>query len=192
MNLKILLVSLSVAASGCAAAIDVTTDPISADIPFQSVAVPAYSEIAIAIPEEAQTTPESVVINSLTMTGNIVNPMKATSLEMALKLSFEGVAQPGSAAVFQHPVKPLYYDAAETLLESRTYAANTTFTFTIPKEPLLQILGKKTIYILINNTVTQLGLGDTTPGLKLQNVQVHAQIVKEFPGLGPGTEVIGL
>ena len=177
------------ATAGCSAQIEVTTDPISQDIPFQSVGLPAYSEIAVDIPEEAQGLPESLTIDDLEISGNVLNQTSGTSLDMALKLSFEGTAVPGT--LLQHPVKPLYYDSAETLIAEASYPQNSTTPFLIEKGPLLQILGKKRIWILINNTVTSLGLGDT-PKLRLQNVVIHAVVTKDFRGLGPGTEALGL
>lgn len=175
---------------GCSATIAIQTEPISQDIPFQSVGIPAYSEIAVDMPDEARSLPESITVESLVMTGAVVNPMRHTSLELGLRLSFEGTAIPG--AFLQHPVKPLYYDRAQVLLASRVYPAAGTVPFSIPKEPLLQIFGKKRIYILINNTVQNVDLRDSTPQLKLQNVVIQALITKDFRGLGPGGEAIGL
>lgn len=48
------------------------------------------------------------------------------------------------------------------------------------------------IWLIVSNTITSAGLGDTAPQLKLQNFSIHALVTKSFEGAAGGLDVLGL
>jgi hypothetical protein len=188
-----LLLFLSVSLLACDAVVEVQTEPLSQNIQVLSAFTTVYAEVAVDIPPQAQGVPESITIESITATGQVINPSQNTRLNLSARLSFEGTAEPNVPQVWTQLNLPAYYAKAAVLLPAQDYAAGTTTPFTIDRGVLEQIVGKKRIWLIVSNTVTSPGVLDTFPlDLQLKDVVVRAVVTKEFRGLGAGPELMGL
>ena len=189
-----LLLSSLLLLSACSAEVEIVTDPVSQAIPVTSVASPVYAEIAIDIPAEARGQQlEDIVIEQLTASGQIVNPSRATSMNLGLRLSFEGTAEPGAIFAFTDLTRPAYFARSSVLLAEKAYAPGTSSPFTIDQAALKQVLTKPRIWLIVSNTVTNLGFGEVLPQeVQLKDVRVRALVTKTFKSIGGVQEVSGL
>lgn len=186
---SVLLLALGL--SACSADIEVQTDPFDQSVPVTSVAVPAYAEVAIDIPSEAQGVP--VTVDEISADLSVVNPLKATSLQVSARLSFTGTATPQTPYLFTELNKPPYFAQSLVLLPSQTFGPASTTPVHITNPALKDAIHYSRIWLIVSNTVTNTGFGDTLPfQVDLKGITLHALVTKDFSGLQGGEALGGL
>lgn len=183
------LVIALAALCSCGVEVEVATDPLSVDIPETSVGVTVDAEVALDIPPQAL---GDIVVEEVSATMEVVNTSKASPMQVEVRLSKQGTAQPGSPIVYPHATRPTYVDSA-TLLLSKTYPAGTTTAETIKNPVLATLVKEKRIYLIVSNTVSSLGFTDKLPlTIRLQNAVLHATVSKSLASAGGAVPLSGL
>ena len=185
--------------SACGVEVDVQSPPQSVNIPVTSFGQPIYAEVAVDVPEEAQSAADLVTVNAVQIAGAIRNPGARSRLNLSLRLAFTGTATPDAPVVYTNlaGAAPANWQTAEVLVEPTDYLANTTtpFTVTSAQRPrLAEVLQHERIYFIVSNTLASTGLPpDPLPlQLQLQNVVFSAQVEKRFEGITGAQGIFGL
>jgi hypothetical protein len=188
------LLCLASLLSACSAVVDVQTEPMNVSIPVTSIGVPAYAEVAIDLPEEAQAQAQNLTVDDVSADLVVVNPSRGLSLQVSARLSLEGTATPDKPVLYSDANLPPYFAKASVLLAPKTYSPNTRVPESITGPALVQAIGRPRIWVIVANTVTRVGLNTdpTIPDIRLENITLHATVTKDFPGLGGALEVGGL
>jgi hypothetical protein len=178
--------------TACSAEVAVETEPFTQTVPVTSILQPVYAEVAIDVPDEAVGT--DIVVQEISTSLTIVNPTRSLTLEAGARLSFTGQATPDSPVLYTNSNLPAYFSSASELLPTQSFAPGENRPVTITNPVLVQVLSKKRIWIIVNNTVKQVGIGtDTLPvNIILQNIIFRATVTKSFPRVGGALEVGGL
>jgi hypothetical protein len=180
-------------ALGCAPIVEVQTDPQSQSIPVTSLGVESYVEIAIDLPPQSQGALEDIDVQEVWADLQVHNPSNSTSMLFSFRVSLQGTATPQTPYVFTAVSRPSYFNAATVLLGPKTYAAGSTTTERITGTSLVPALGRPRIWLIVSNTVNNLGLGEVLPlEIRLQNMVVHAVVQKSLGGLSGGLGPTGL
>ncbi|MDC0712883.1 hypothetical protein POL68_30760 [Stigmatella sp. ncwal1] len=186
-----LLASL-LALTACSAEVDVSTEPIDQNVPLTSLLEPVYMEIALDLPEESQ---GDVIVQSVAADLTVVNPTRALTLELGIRLSLEGQATPGKAVPYTDRNLPPYFARASVVLPTQAFAPGERVPVHTENPVLKEALGKPRLWIIINNTVRRVGLGgvdDLPVNIRLEDIVFSATVSKPFPGVGGALEVGGL
>lgn len=193
MNRAALLCFVSLL-SACSAEVEVQTEPTNVSIPVTSIGVPAYAEVAIDLPEEAQAQAKNLTVEDVSADLVVVNPSKGLSLKVSARLSLEGQATPDKPVLYSDANLPPYFAKATVLLEPKTYGPGAQVPETIGGPALVQAIGRPRIWLIVSNTVTRVGINTdpVAPDIRLENITLHATVMKDFPGLGGALEVGGL
>ncbi|HYO53128.1 hypothetical protein [Archangium sp.] len=180
-HLLVLLCPFLLAA--CSAEVAVDTPPQSVTIPVTSAIRPVYVEVAVDLPSETQELDVSVKEMSATL--SVYNPSRAFTLKSSVRMSLTGNATPDQPIVYSENNPPPYYATAEELLPESPYPPNSRTPVTIDSSVLLKAIGKKRIWLIVSNTVTQGGgIGDPLPlELRMEDIILHIVVAKPFQGL---------
>lgn len=180
--------------SACSAVVDVQTEPTQVEIPITSIGVPAYAEVAIDLPQEAQAQAKNLTVDDVSADLVVVNPSKGLSLKVSARLSLEGKATPNKPELYSDANLPPYFSKAAVLLPERTYGPGARVPESITGPALVQAIGRPRIWVIVSNTVARVDLNPDTvmPKIRLENITLHATVTKDFPGLGGALEVGGL
>ncbi|SEU34349.1 hypothetical protein [Stigmatella erecta] len=192
MKTPCLLLASLLTLTACSAEVDVATEPIDQSIPLTSLLEPVYLEIALDLPEESQ---GDVTVQAVAADLTVVNPTRALTLALGIRLSLEGRATPGSPVPYTDRNLPAYFPRASVVLPTQDFAPGARMPVHTENPVLQQALGKPRIWIIVNNTVRKVGLGgaDTLPvNIRLEDIVFSATVTKPFPGVGGGLEVGGL
>lgn len=192
MKTPCLLLASLLTLTACSAEVDVATEPIDQSVPLTSILEPVYAEIALDIPEEAQ---GDVTVHAVAADLTVVNPTRALTLEMGLRISLEGQATPGTPVLYTDRNLPAYFSRASVVLPTQAFAPGARVPVHTENPVLKEAVGKPRIWIIVNNTVRRVGLGgaDTLPvNIRLEDIVFSATVTKPFPGVGGGLEVGGL
>ena len=177
--------------TACSAEVAVTTEPFDQSVQVTSLLERVYAEVAIDVPNEAV---GDVILREISASLAVVNPTKALTLEVGARLSLNGKAEPGTPLFYTTNNRPPYFDASAELLTPQSFAPGERKPFVITNPVLKEAVGKKRIWLIVNNTVRQLGIGtDALPvNILLEDITFHAVVTKPFPGVGGALEVGGL
>ena len=178
--------------TACSAEVAVETQPFTQTVPVTSILQPVYAEVAIDVPDEAVGT--DIIVHEISTSLTIVNPTKSLTLEAGARLSLSGQATPDAPVLYTNSNLPNYFNTASVLLPTQSFAPGENRPVTITDPVLVQVLGKKRVWIIVNNTVKQLGIGtDTLPvNILLKDIIFRATLTKSFPNVGGGMEVGGM
>lgn len=193
---RILSVCVPLLLTACSADVFVETEPIDQAVPVTSLLQPVYAEVAIDVPPEAQGL--DIIVQQITADLTVVNPTQTLTLEAGVRLSLEGTATPEKPALYTNTNLPAYFSRTSVLLPTQDFAPQSRVPVTIDsaKTPaLVEAAGKARIWIIVNNTVRQVGIGapPVLPvNILLEDIIFRAQVTKPFPGIGGGLEVGGL
>lgn len=177
--------------TACSAEVAVTTEPFDQSVQVTSLLEPVYAEVAIDVPNEAV---GDVILREISASLTVVNPTRTLTLEAGARLALNGKAEPGTPLFYTNTNLPSYFSTASVLLTTQAFAPGERKPFTITDPVLVQAVGKKRIWLIVNNTVKRLGIGtDTLPvNIVLEDITFHAVVTKPFPGVGGALEVGGL
>lgn len=178
--------------TACSAEVAVETEPFTESVPVTSLLQPVYAEVAIDVPQEAQ---GDVTVQDISASLTVVNPTRSLTLDAGIRLSLTGQAIPGEPPVlYTNNNRPAYFASAVELLPTQSFAPGAQVPTTINNPVLVQAAGKARIWLIVNNTVRQVGIGtDTLPvNILLRDITFRATVTKPFPGLGGALEVGGL
>lgn len=192
MNAPHLLAAAALlAAAGCTPVVEVQTDPVSQSIPVTSVGVQSYVELAIDLPPQSQ---GDVHVEDVYADLQVLNASRATNMLLELRVSLTGNAKPQVPFAFTEVNRPPYFATSVALLGPKSYAGGTTTPERIQGAGLIPAIGKPTLWLIVSNTVTSVGLGDSISSLQLNLNQVvlHAVVTKSLAGAGGGLETTGL
>ncbi|QRK10060.1 hypothetical protein JQX13_08170 [Archangium violaceum] len=168
--------------TACSAELAVDTPPQSVAIPVTSVIKPVYVEVAVDMPAETQEL--NVDVRDISVSLEVFNPSKALTLKSSARLSLTGNATPDKPIVYSDNNPPEYYATAEEFLPESSYPPNTRTPVFTDSPTLVKAIGKKRIWVIVNNTVTQAGIGDALPlELRLEDIVLHVVVSKPFQGL---------
>ncbi|WNG40662.1 hypothetical protein F0U61_48470 [Archangium violaceum] len=168
--------------TACSAELAVDTPPQSVTIPVTSVIKPVYVEVAVDMPAETQEL--NVDVKDISVSLNVFNPSKAFTLKSSARLSLTGNATPDKPIVYSDNNPPPYYATAEEFLPEASYPPNTRTPVFTDSPTLVKAIGKKRVWVIVNNTVTQAGIGDALPlELRLEDIILHVVVSKPFQGL---------
>lgn len=177
-------------ASACAPLVEVQTEPFDQSIPVTGLGVPAYVEVAIDLPPQSQ---GDVAVMQVTADVRVQNPSAASSMLVELRVSLDGTATPELPFVFTQANRPAYYDSSVLLLGPKTYAAGSSTPERISGAGLIPAIGRPRMYLIVTNTVNNLGLGDLLPlQINLNGIIVNAVVTKSLGGLNGGLETTGI
>lgn len=178
--------------SACSAEVAVETEPFNQGVQVTSIAAPVYAEVAIDLPEEAQGT--DILVRDVSADLAVVNPTRGWSLQASARLSLKGTATPDAPVLYTNANLPSYFSQATVLLAPRTFAPGARVPLRIEGPALTQAIGQPRIWLIVSNTVTDIGLGADKPPveIRLENIVLRATVEKNFPGLGGALEVGGL
>jgi hypothetical protein len=177
--------------SACSAEVAVETPPQTQSIPVTSVGEPVYAEVAVDLPPETQNV--DVIIRELYATLTVVNPSQSFTLTTSARLSFTGTATPDKPVVYGNVNKPAYYNSSEVLIAEQSFAPSSRTPMTM--NGLSKAIGKKRIWIIVANTVTQANgvpINEPPPEIQLENVVLHATVSKYFHWMDGALSVGGL
>jgi hypothetical protein len=192
MKTSCLLLASLLTLTACSAEVDVATEPVDQSVPLTSILEPVYAEIALDIPEEAQ---GDVIVQAVAADLTVVNPTRALTLDLGIRVSLEGQATPGTPVLYTDRTLPAYFSRASIVLPTQAFAPGARVPVHSENPVLKQAVGKPRIWIIVNNTVRRVGLGgaDTLPvNIRLEDIIFSATVTKPFPGVGGGLEVGGL
>jgi hypothetical protein len=192
MKTSCLLLASLLTLTACSAEVDVATEPVDQSVPLTSILEPVYAEIALDIPEEAQ---GDVIVQAVAADLTVVNPTRALTLDLGIRVSLEGQATPGTPVLYTDRTLPAYFSRASIVLPTQAFAPGARVPVHSENPVLKQAVGKPRIWIIVNNTVRRVGLGgaDTLPvNIRLEDIVFSATVTKPFPGVGGGLEVGGL
>jgi hypothetical protein len=177
--------------TACSAEVSVETEPFDQTVPVTSLLQPVYVEVAIDVPNEAV---GDVIVQEISADLTVVNPTRALTLDAGARLSLTGQATPDKPVFYTDTNLPAYFSAASVLLPTQAFAPGEHRAVTIKDPVLVQAAGKPHIWLIVNNTVSRVGLGtDTLPvNILLQNIIFRATVTKPFPKVGGALEVGGL
>lgn len=180
--------------TACSAEVAVETQPFTQTVPVTSILQPVYAEVAIDVPDEAVGDDLHIHVEDISTSLTIVNPTKSLTLEAGARMSFEGQATPDSPVLYTNSNLPMYFNRAFVLLPTESFTPGENKPITITDPALVQAAGKKRIWIIVNNTVKQLGIGtDTLPvNIILKDIVFRATVRKDFPNVGGGMELSGM
>jgi len=193
---RILFACVPLLLTACSAEVFVETEPIDQAVPVTSLLQPVYAEVAIDVPPEAQGL--DIIVQQITADLTVVNPTQALTLEAGVRLSLEGQATPEEPKLYTSNTLPEYFTRASVLLPTQNFAPQSSKAVTIDSAQtpaLVQAAGKERIWIIVNNTVKQVGIGAPPPfpvTILLEDIIFRAHVTKPFPGIGGGLEVGGL
>ncbi|MFL5346524.1 MAG: hypothetical protein ACJ8AT_17210 [Hyalangium sp.] len=178
--------------TACSAEVAVETQPFNQTVPVTSILQPVYAEVAIDVPDEA--VGPDIHVEEISTSLTIVNPTKSLTLEAGARLSFKGQATPDNPVLYTATNLPAYFNEAFVLLPTQSFTPGETRPVTITDPVLVQAAGKKRIWIIVNNTVKQVGIGtDTLPvNILLKDIIFRATVTKYFPNVGGALEVGGM
>ncbi|HEY8210526.1 MAG TPA: hypothetical protein VIG99_23750 [Myxococcaceae bacterium] len=178
-------------AAGCAPMVEVQTEPISQTIPITSVGLQSYVELAIDLPPQSQ---GDVHVENVTADLQVHNASRATNMLLELRVSLSGTATPEVPFPFTQANRPSYFAESVALLGPKVYDGGTTTQEHIEGAGLIPAIGKPRLWLIVSNTVTSIGLGDSLSSLQLNLNQVvlHAVVTKSLAGAGGGLETTGL
>jgi hypothetical protein len=178
---------------GCSANVVVDTAPVSEVVPVTSLAQPIYAEVALDIPSEAQGAADVVTVNEISADMTVVNTAQRTTLALGMRLSFTGQATPGNDVIYADFNKPSYFDQSIPILTVADYLPGTSTPVHISNPALVETVQHSRVYLIVSNTVTNLGLGENLPiQIQLNGIVLHADVTKDFSGLQSGTALGGL
>jgi hypothetical protein len=181
--------------TACSAEVAVETEPMTQTVPVTSLLKPVYVEVAIDVPQEAV---GDVILREISASLTVVNPTKSLTLEAGARLSLNGQATPDQPLFYTDTNLPAYFQAASVLLPTRSFNPGEQVPFTIKDNDqdkvLLKAVGKPRIWLIVNNTVSRLGIGtDTLPvNILLKDIIFRATVTKPFPKVGGALEIGGL
>jgi hypothetical protein len=177
--------------TACSAEVSVETEPFSQTVPVTSLLEPVYAEVAIDVPDEAV---GDVIVQDISASLTVVNPTNALTLQAGARLSLKGQATPEQPVLYTDTNLPEYFQAAAVLLPTQDFAPGEHKPLTLTNPVLVQAAGKPRIWLIVNNTVTRLGIGtDTLPvNILLQDIVFRATVTKPFPDVAGGLEVGGM
>ena len=191
MNAPRTLALAALLATGCAPVVEVQTDPVNQSIPITGVGVQSYVELAIDLPPQSQ---GDVEVNDVSADLQVHNASRATSMLLELRVSLTGTATPQVPFPFTEVNRPSYFATSVAVLGPKTYAGGTTTPEHIEGAALIPAIGKPRLWLIVSNTVTSVGLGDSLSSLQanLNQVVLHAVVTKSLAGAGGGLETTGL
>jgi len=177
-------------AAACAPVVEVQTDPLSQSIPVTSLGVQTFVELAIPLPPQSQ---GDVRVDDVFADLQIRNPSRATSMLLEVRVSLEGTATPEVPFAFSQANKPDYFARSVALLGPKTYAAGSTTPERVSGAALIPAIGEPTLWLIVSNTVNNIGLGEALPlQVDLNQIVLHAVVTKSLAGIGGGLEATGL
>jgi hypothetical protein len=185
-----LLCSLLVTA--CSAEVALDSDPISAEIPVNSILEPTYAEVAIDLPADTQDL--AVLVKEVTATLTVVNPSNIFTLNASACLSLTGTATPDKPNFYTPHNLPPYFAECQKLL-SATYGPNSRTDTTIPSsETFLKAVRQPRIWFIVSNTISNAtpGPGGLPVVIRLDNAILHVLVEKNFNGLEGALGITGL
>jgi hypothetical protein len=193
MKTPCLLLASLLTLTACSAEVDVATEPVDQSVPLTSLLEPVYLEVALDLPEESQ---GDVIVQAVAADLTVVNPTRALTLELGIRLSLEGQAVPGQPfPPYTDRNLPAYFSRAAVVLPTQAFAPGARVPVHTENPVLKAAVGKPRIWIIVNNAVRKVGLGgaDTLPvNIRLEDIVFSATVTKPFPGVGGGLEVGGL
>jgi hypothetical protein len=174
----------------CAPVVEVQTDPVEEAIPVTSVGLQSYVELAIDLPPQSQ---GDVRVDDVTADLQVQNTARASNMLLELRVSLTGTATPDVPFAFTELNRPAYFASSVALLGPKTYAAGTTTPEHIEGAALIPAIGKPRLWLIVSNTVNNVGLGDALPlQAALKEVILHAVVTKSLAGAGGGLETTGI
>ena len=178
--------------TACSAEVAIETQPFTQTVPVTSILQPVYAEVAIDVPDEA--VGDDIHVEDISTSLTIVNPTKSLTLEAGARLSFKGQATPGAPVLYTNANLPDYFNGAFILLPTESFTPGENKPITLTDPVLVQAAGKKRIWIIVNNTVKQLGIGtDTLPvNILLKDIIFRATVKKDFKSVGGALELGGM
>lgn len=184
------LLLAALAAAACAPVVEVQTDPLSQAIPVTSLGLQTFVELAIELPPQSQ---GDVQVDDVYADLQVHNASRATSMLLELRVSLEGTAKPEAPFAFTELNKPAYFSRSVALLGPKSYAAGATVPEHVAGAALIPAIGKPVLWLIVSNTVNNVGLGDVLPlQVSLNQVVLHAVVTKSLAGIGGGLETTGL
>lgn len=197
MSARSLLLAVAALAllAGCGVTVGVQTDPVSQAIPVTSLRLDTFAEIAVDIPPEAR---GDITIRQISGQVTIVNPAPGTDMNLSLRVSTQGTAKPDMPYAFTALNKPAYFDSAISLIAPKVYTRNSRTVEPIPTRTediaaFASAVRNERIWLIVGNTITNVGLGDALPlEIRLEGLVVKVVVDKSLQGLSNGMDVAGL
>jgi hypothetical protein len=145
-------------------------------------------------PEDHVTELGDVEVNDVSADLQVHNASRATNMLLELRVSLTGTATPQVPFAFTEVNRPSYFANSVAVLGPKTYAGGSTTPEHIEGAALIPAIGTPRLWLIVSNTVTSVGLGDSLSSLQanLNQVVLHAVVTKSLAGAGGGLETTGL
>jgi hypothetical protein len=177
--------------SACGVSVEVKTDPLpDQKIPVTSIGLATYAEVAVDLPGVSL---GDIQVQDLSADLDVANTSGASTMTVSVRVSTQGTATPGTPFLFSEAAKPPYFNQAVVVLPPTPFPANKTTHQHINATSLTALINQPRLWIIVSNTVTQVGIGDALPlELDLKNTTVHAAVSKSLAGLNGMTDLAGM